>query len=150
MIHTLPQIPFERMTVGLAPTDTITQNPPHLVCVFPAHCRPQRLSQTHRLRSRYGTSQILMPSEVCFHGNLSHASIPLRWDRPNTLKKKKEKKNTVEPPRCINMKREAAPAKVKSTRRHVAVAKLNRAVCVINLRVTHSAQEHKIKTKLFK
>lgn len=51
----------------------------------------------------------------------------------------------MEPPRCINMKREAASAKVKSTRRHTAVAELNRAVCVINLRVTHSAQEHKIR-----
>lgn len=90
-------------------TDAIPQNPPWLMCTFPTDCRLQRRSQTCSLRSRYGTSQILMPSEVCFHGNHSHASIPLRWDTLNTCGEKKIK-NTLAPPRCINMKREAASA----------------------------------------
>lgn len=88
-------------------TDAIPQNSPWLMRTVPIDCRLQRRSQTCSLRSRYGTSQILMPSEVCFHGNHSHASIPLRWDTLNTCGGKKK---TLAPPRCINMKREAASA----------------------------------------
>lgn len=71
-------------------TDAIPQNAPWLMCTFPIDCRLQCRSQTCSLRSRYGTSQILMPSEVCFHGNHSHASIPLRWDTLNTCGGKKK------------------------------------------------------------
>lgn len=98
--------PLKARPSGLTPTNgRHTMKPTRLVCTFPIHCRLQCLSQTRSLRSRYGTSQLLMPSRSV----LPWKPLPCQhsFEMRHAERSQKTRRSL---PRCINMKREAASA----------------------------------------